>query len=91
MNDREKHQHCTTRFVDLANEFKDEGYDIQLVSAALMAASAIYATYSAAGNQGGLTPSGIDKVVETYRRGLEYIQNVKKAELGLDQPKSEDS
>ena len=79
MNDLEKHQHCTTRFIELANSLKEEGYDVKLVSAALMSASGIYATYSVAGNEGGLNPSGVDKVVDVYRKSLENIQRAKKA------------
>ena len=45
-----------------------------------MTASAVYATFSVAGNEGGLNPSGVDKVVTTYRRQLEHIQELKKAE-----------
>ena len=59
---------------------EDEGYDIQLISAALMSASGIYATYASAGNEGGLQPSGVDKVVMMYRRNLEHIQEAKKAQ-----------
>jgi len=51
-----------------------------MVSAALMAASGIYVTYVTAGNDGGLQPSGVDKVVMMYRRNLEHIQERKKAE-----------
>ena len=80
MNDRESHNECTTRLIDLANELKNEGHDEQLVSAALMAASGIFATFISAGNDGGLQPSGVDKVVMMYRRNLEYIQERKKAE-----------
>ena len=80
MSDRESHNHCTQKFITLANELKDLGHDPQLVSAALMAASGIYATYVTAGNQGGLQPSGVDKVVMMYRRSLEHIQERKKAE-----------
>ena len=80
MTDRASHDHCTRKFISLANELKGEGYDPQLVSAALMAASGIYATYITAGNAGGLTPSGVDKVVMMYRRNLEHIQERKKAE-----------
>lgn len=80
MSDAEKHQHCTGRFIQLANELKEEGHDAKLISAALMAASGIYATYSVAGNAGGLNPSGVDKVVDAYRRSLEHIQKVKKAD-----------
>ena len=80
MNDRESHNKCTHKFIDLANELRAEGHNEQLVSAALMAASGIYATYISAGNDGGLQPSGVDKVVMMYRRNLEYIQERKKEE-----------
>lgn len=87
MSDLEKHQHCTSKFIELANSLKDEGYDVKLVSAALMSASGIYATYSVAGNQGGLNPSGVDKVVDVYRKSLENIQRMKKA--SAEQSKAE--
>jgi hypothetical protein len=80
MSDHESHNHCTTKIIDLANQLKDEGNDPKLVSAALMAASGIYATYVTAGNTGGLESSGIDKVVMLYRRNLEHIQQRKKDE-----------
>jgi hypothetical protein len=73
--------YCTNRFIELANELKEEGIDITLVNGALMTASGIYATYIAAGNEGALEPSGIDKVVSLYRRTLEHHQSVKKAQL----------
>ena len=80
MSERTSHDHCTHKFIELANELRGQDHDPQLVSAALMAASGIYATYIAAGNVGGLTPSGVDKVVMMYRRNLEHIQERKKAE-----------
>ena len=80
MNDRESHDQCTHKFIELANELADQGHDKNLVSAALMAASGIYATFITAGNAGGLQPSGVDKVVMMYRRNLEHIQERKKAE-----------
>jgi hypothetical protein len=80
VTDSASHNHCTHKFIALANELKEEGYDPQLVSAALMSASGIYATYLSAGNEGGLQPSGVDKVVMMYRRNLEHIQESKKAE-----------
>ncbi len=81
MSDMEKHNDCTSRFVALANEMKEEGTDIRIVNAALMAASGIYATYSAAGNAGALEPTGVDKVVTLYRQNLEHIQKRKKEEV----------
>ena len=80
MSDRENHTECTNRLIELANQLKNEGHSPQLVSAAMMAASGIYATYISAGNEGGLQPSGVDKVVMMYRRNLEHIQERKKAE-----------
>ena len=80
MSDRDSHNECTAKFIDLANELKNLGHDQQLISAALMSASGIYATYISAGNTGGLQPSGVDKVVMMYRRNLEHIQERKKAE-----------
>lgn len=88
MGEREDHQQLTNQFIKLANELKNEGYSVELVSAALMSASGVYATYSAAGNSGGLKPSGVDKVVDAYRRSLEYIQEVKKATAGQTPPTS---
>jgi len=46
-----------------------------------MTASGIYATFVAAGNEGALEPSGVDKVVALYRRTLEHHQEVKKGQL----------
>ena len=54
MDDQEKHRYCTNKFIELANELKDEEISPALVSGALMTASGIYATYVAAGNQGAL-------------------------------------
>lgn len=81
MSDRDNHNACTQKFVDLANELTAEGQSIELVNAALMSASCIYSTFAAAGNAGALEPSGVDKVTAMYRRNLEHIQERKKAEL----------
>lgn len=82
MSDRENHDECTRRFIELANEMMDEGHKRELVSAALMAASGIFLTFTAAGNAGALNPSGVDKAVAIYRQNLEHIQKRKKEELG---------
>jgi hypothetical protein len=81
MDEMQQHNECTARFIALANEMKDDEIDIRVVSAALMAASGIYATYMAAGNAGALEPTGVDKVVAAYRQTLEHIQNRKKDEI----------
>ncbi len=81
MNDQEKHKYCTNKFIELANDLKKKNIDNVMVSGSLMTASCIYATYVAAGNKGALEPSGIDKVVQVYRRTLTHHQVVKKAKL----------
>ena len=70
------------RFIALANEMKNEGKSQQMVNAALMSASGIYATYTAAGNTGGLKPSGVDQVVAVYKANLENVQKLKRQATG---------
>ena len=65
------------RFIALANEMKNEGKEQQMVNAALMSASGIYATYTAAGNMGGLNASGVEQVVAVYKANLENVQKLK--------------
>jgi len=81
VDEQERHRYCTNKFIELANQLKDEQIDPALVSGALMTASGVYATFVAAGNQGALEPGGVDKVVAVYRRTLEHHQDVKKAQL----------
>jgi hypothetical protein len=81
VDDQEKHRYCTNKFIELANQLKDEKIEPALVSGALMTASCVYATFVAAGNNGALESSGVDKVVAVYRRTLEHHQKVKKAQL----------
>ena len=78
--DAEIHQECLNRFIDLSNEIKEGGVDVKLVSSALMSASAVYETFSQVGNTGGLTPSGVDKVSEKYKKHVEQYQQMRKAE-----------
>lgn len=82
----EHHKLATNRFIDLANQLKDEGIDPMIVSGALMTASSIYATYVAAGNDGALEDSGVDKVVDLYRRTLVHFQTVKRRGLEQNNP-----
>jgi predicted ATPase len=79
-----QHDDCMQRFIDLANELKDEGVAVNVVSWALMTASGIYATYSVVGNSGGLNPSGVDKVADAYRQNLLRVQELKKAQQGSE-------
>lgn len=80
-SDAEMHAECVNRFIALANTMKDEGVGTHVISAAMMSASAVYATYVAAGNEGGLTESGMDKIVEAYRHQMVQVQAAKKAEF----------
>jgi hypothetical protein len=82
MADQEQHRECVNRFIALANTMKDEGILTNVVSAGLMTASGIYASYLVGGNEGGLSESGIDKVVAVYKRELERIESVKKEQSG---------
>ncbi|MCU7904615.1 MAG: DUF3144 domain-containing protein [Candidatus Thiodiazotropha sp. (ex Epidulcina cf. delphinae)] len=66
------------RFVQLANEMKGAGKPLPMINAALMSASATYGTYVAAGNDGCLRPSGVDKVVDAYRNQVIKIQELKR-------------
>ncbi|MEJ8569721.1 DUF3144 domain-containing protein [Elongatibacter sediminis] len=81
MSDAEQHKYCTNKFIELANQLKGENIDTTLISGALMTASGIYSTYVAAGNDGALEPSGVEKVVTLYRRTLEHHQKVKRSQL----------
>jgi hypothetical protein len=88
VDDQEKHRYCTNKFIELANQLKDEKISPALVSGALMTASGVYATYVAAGNRGALEPSGVDKVAALYRRTLESHQEMKKARLQASEKES---
>jgi len=84
-SDAEQHHDCVNRFIELANSLKNEGASPPVVSAALMSASAVYATYVAVGNVGGLTPSGVEKLIEAYRHQMEQVQAMSKAEFDAGQ------
>ena len=76
------HNRATAAFIELANSLaKEEGQDAKIVSAALMAASGVYATFIAAGNDGYLGAGGVDKVASMYKNNLSYIQQRKRDEL----------
>jgi len=78
----EAHNRATSAFIELANKLaKEEGQDVKIVSAALMAASGIYATFITAGNKGFLAPSGVEKIAEMYKNNLGYVQERKQQEL----------
>ena len=78
--DKEYHQTCLNRFIELANQMKDEGVPTNVVSTAMMSASAVYATFVVTGNTGGLTESGVDKVAAAYKQHVQRVQEMRKAE-----------
>ncbi|HSH26576.1 MAG TPA: DUF3144 domain-containing protein [Wenzhouxiangella sp.] len=76
------HNQATNEFIELANKMvNDRGFDRNVISAALMAASGVYATFIAAGNQGFLADNGVEKVAAMYKNNLAYIQKRKKEDL----------
>lgn len=81
--------YCTNKFIELANQLKEEEIDTNLVNGALMTASGVYATYVAAGNEGALEPSGVKKVVDIYKRTLEHHQKIKKGQVEQQQAPTE--
>jgi hypothetical protein len=78
--DQEKAVECMNKLIDLANTLKTDGYNSTIVSAAMMSASAVYATFASVGNTGGLTETGVAKVVEAYRQQVEHVQRVRREE-----------
>ena len=81
MSDQEQQMAATNRFITLANELKDNGIPVHVVSWSMLTAAAVYATYSVAGNTGGLNPSGVDKVVDSFRDCMNQVQDARKREL----------
>jgi hypothetical protein len=81
VSEADQHKNCTNKFIELANELRNEDIDSTLVSGALMTASAIYATFVAAGNDGALEPSGVEKISELYKRTLEHHQELKRSQI----------
>ena len=66
------------QFVKLANEMKDAGKPVSMINMALMSASATYGSYVAAGNEGYLKPSGVDKLVAAYHAEATRVQEIKR-------------
>ena len=81
MSDQDQQMEFTNRFIALANELKDSGIPIHVISWSMLTAGAVYSTFSVAGNTGGLNPSGVDKVVDSFRDCMNQVQDARKAEL----------
>ena len=73
------HDELMERFIQLANNMKDEGVPPNVVSWALMTSSSVYATYALTGtsNNGGLAPSGVEKVAAAYKQILTNVQSMR--------------
>jgi hypothetical protein len=71
-------QQVLGRFINLANELKEEGKPVEMINAGLILASCTYATYTAAGNEGYLKEDGVKKISEVYRQNLTSLQTAKK-------------
>ena len=56
MSDQDQQMEVTNRFIALANELKDSGIPIHVISWSMLTAGAVYSTFSVAGNTGGLNP-----------------------------------
>ena len=80
MSEQDHVRDCMNEFIDLANEMKDRGIPVHVVNSALMRAFGVYATYSVAGNAGGLTESGVEKIAELFKVELANVQEMRKAE-----------
>ena len=70
-------QEAIQQFIDLANDMKNAGLSIELVSTALMRACAVYSTYVVTGNDGALRASGIEKIQQLFGEELEASQKAK--------------
>lgn len=81
-NDAQVHNNCVNRFIELANAMKNEGINVSLVSRGMMTAAALFATFAVAGNEGGLTESGVEKMTTLFKRDLQQVQEAKKARSG---------
>lgn len=81
MSDQEQQMQATNKFIQLANEMKDQGMPIHVVSWSMLTAAAVYSTFSVAGNSGGLNPSGVDKVVNSFRDCMNQVQEARKQDL----------
>jgi hypothetical protein len=82
--DARKYQRLVNRFVNLANNMRAEGNEVPQITSAFMTACGIYTTYAAAGNQGGLNDSGVQKMAQLFELRLREVQSMKKAGLIQD-------
>lgn len=72
--DDQLHYDAMQRLVELANKLAAEGMPPRVVSAGLMTASCVYATYIEVGNSGSLDEAGVDRIANGYRKHLAHNQ-----------------
>ena len=77
-NANEVQDECTRKFIDLANELKDSGVPVNVVAWSLMTACSMYSIYSVVGNDGGINPSGIDKLTDAFKENLTKVQALRR-------------
>ena len=75
---------CVNRFIDLANEMKEEGKSLQLISSGLMTACGLYSTYVVTGNDGALGDSGVEKMAALFQEELAQVQRAKIEQARLE-------
>ena len=76
--DKEIHQESMQSFIKLANELAEQGASKYAISAGLMTASCVYATFIAVGNKGVLSDEALRVISEGYKNQLEAIQKGRK-------------
>ncbi len=82
--DAKKYQRLVNRFVNLANNMAAEGNAVPEITSAFMTACGIYSTYAAAGNQGGLNDTGVEKMAKLFALRLREVQAMKRAGMVTD-------
>lgn len=82
-------QEAIQQFIDLANEMKNDGVSIEVVSSALMRACAVYSTYVVTGNDGALHQTGVEKLQKIFGEQVQIVQQAKMERAGVQPPDSE--
>ena len=68
---------CVNRFIDLANEMKNEGNSSELISSGFMTACSLYSTYVATGNDRALMKSRVEKLAAPFKKEMAHVQQAK--------------
>ncbi len=80
MNEREQHMKAINDFIHFANKMKDDGIPVKVVSSAMLSATAVYASYAVAGNEGALTDSGVEKMKDVFAEKLVQVRDARQQE-----------